>query len=196
MTDNLPQNATSRPSVSALPEPWICKIFRRLEGRYGSLFLDRWSRCDMANVKAVWAEELAGFQDNPAAIGYALKALQDQQFPPTLPEFLAACRRAPGMNPLALITRKPTPEEAERSREMAEKAARAVKKSAEYDGLLWAKRPRSQCAMDRIADARKHPARFRELADVFDRLVIAGVCNEAGKLLKRWDGSQWAGVRA
>lgn len=196
MTDNLPQNETSRPTASALPETWICKIFKRLEGRYGSLFLDRWKHCDMANVKSVWAEELAGFQDNPGAIGYALKALQDQQFPPTLPEFLAACRRAPGANPPALITRKPTPEEAERSREMAEQAARAVKKSAGYDGLLWAKRPHTQCAMDRIADAKKQPARFRELADIFDGLVSAGVCNEAGKLLKRWDGGQWSGMQA
>lgn len=191
MTDNLP-NATLRQNATALPESWISKIFKRLEGRYGSLFLDRWIRCDMANVKLVWAEELAGFQDNPAAIAYALKALQDQQFPPTLPEFLAACRRAPGMNQPAMITHKLTPEETERSREMAEKAAQAVKQSEGYDGLLWAKRPRTQLAMDYVADAKKNPGRFRELAEVFDSLVASGVCNEHGKLLKHWNGHQWA----
>ena len=42
-----------------LPDAWISKIFSKFEARYGSLFIDRWRDCDMANVRETWAEELA-----------------------------------------------------------------------------------------------------------------------------------------
>lgn len=98
-----------------LPDSWVSKIFARLEGRYGSLFLDRWRGCDMENVRATWAEELGGFRDQPERIAYALKSLADQPFPPTLPEFIAACRRAPANQPLAL-PHKLTPEQIEENK--------------------------------------------------------------------------------
>lgn len=108
-------NVTSPGFVSALPDSWIERIFLKLEGRYGSLFLDRWRGCDMANVKATWAEELAGFKDRPEAIAYALRSLADERFPPTLPEFLAACRRAPLPPPAGLaIEHKADKERAEK----------------------------------------------------------------------------------
>ena len=172
-----------------LPDAWVSKIFSKLEGRYGSLFIDRWRGCDMANVRQTWAEELAQFRDKPECIAYALKSLAGQQFPPTLPEFLTACRRAPEKEAPALPY-KPTPEDEERNRIMAQKVAAAVK-APEFDGLLWAKRPRSQKAMDMVADGKRESRRFPALAAVFDQLVANGVANEAGKLLKRWDGAQW-----
>lgn len=101
---------------AALPEKWIDKIFQRMEGRYGSLFLDRWRGCDMDNVRAVWADELAGFVDQPERIAYALRVLSDSQFPPTLPEFKAACRNAPTKE-LPRLDHKLSPEEIQRNRD-------------------------------------------------------------------------------
>lgn len=85
-----------------LPENWIKKIFTTFEGRYGTLFKDRWKGCNLDNVMQTWREELAGFADQPERIGHALKSLADEKFPPTLPEFIAACRRAPGKEAAAL----------------------------------------------------------------------------------------------
>ena len=99
-----------------LPENWIDRIFMKMQGRYGSLFIDRWKGCDMANVKTTWADELGGFKDRPEAIGYALQTLADNQFPPTLPEFLAACRRAPKKE-VPMLGHKFSEEELQRNRE-------------------------------------------------------------------------------
>ena len=175
-----------------LPEPWVKKIFSTFEGRYGTLFKDRWKGCDLDNVMQTWREELSGFADQPERIGYALKSIADQQFPPTLPEFIAACRAAPKKEVPAL-QHKTTAEEIERAKELAHKAAASVKPK-EFDGLLWAKKPKSQKAMDMISDAKKHAGRFPALSAVFDQLVVDGVCNEAGKLLNRWDGLGWVRV--
>ena len=63
--------------------------------------------------------EIAGFQDRPEAIKAALDALDDKPFPPTLPEFLRACRDAAkrvGTKHFAL-EHKLTPEEIERNRQ-------------------------------------------------------------------------------
>ena len=46
----------------------------------------------MAKVKEVWTEELGGF--TAEQIGGALKATETNTYPPNLPEFVAACRRA------------------------------------------------------------------------------------------------------
>ena len=171
-----------------LPDAWISKIFDRFAGRYGSLFLDRWRGCDMANVRETWAEELAGFADQPERIGYALKALADQQFPPTLPEFVAACRRAPATEKNLALPYRADPERAKAAtnRLMAQLSGRAD----DYDPLLWAKRPKSQKAMDAVIDGAKRNDSLRQiLAD----LKAANICNEAGKLVKRYKGQgQWA----
>lgn len=187
-----PNRATSPGSLTVLPEAWIEKIFLKFEARYGSLFHDRWKGCDLANVKATWAEELANFGNKPEAIGYALKVLASAKFPPTLPEFFEACRNAP--EPYApALPYVPTASDRERMKAMANKAALAVTgKSDEYDPLLWAKRPKSQKAMDAVIDGAK---RSDKLAAILADLSQSGVCNEAGKLLKRYKGGgQWATV--
>jgi len=43
-------------------------------------------------VKLVWVEKLGGF--TASQIGSALKACDDRQYPPNLPEFIEMCRRA------------------------------------------------------------------------------------------------------
>lgn len=170
-----------------LPDAWISKIFAKLEGRYGSLFLDRWRGCDMANVRETWAEELAGFADQPERIGYALKALADQQFPPTLPEFVAACRRAPATEKQPALSFRPDPE---RAKEAANRLMQQLTgKADDYDPLLWAKRPKSQTALNMLIDGATKSVALREI--VAD-LKAAGICSEAGKLLKRYKGQgQW-----
>lgn len=80
--------------LSALPEAWIEKIFSHMAAFYGSLFVDRWKDCDITAVKRIWAESLATFSDNPECFRLALKALMDERcLPPTLPEFVALCRK-------------------------------------------------------------------------------------------------------
>lgn len=82
----------------ALSEKWIDAIFARLTVRYGSAFLGRWNGIDMDLVKADWAEELAGLENWPDAIKYALETLQADKPAPTVNEFKAACLRCPRTN--------------------------------------------------------------------------------------------------
>lgn len=182
-------NETLPPRQRALPEAWIEKVFSRMEGLYGSLFLDRWKNSDMANVRRVWAEELAGFQDQPEMIGHALKALSNAPFPPTLPEFLALCRAAPRPQRIAIEGPQLSADE---QRERAEKMAAAAKKPAAFDFIGWAKKPGSAMAMAAVVEcAGKGDERFVEIVAEHK---ANGVCDEHGKLLRRWDASRsdWA----
>lgn len=192
MNARLPtQNATSPGSQSVLPDAWISKIFAKLEARYGSMFHDRWKGCDLANVKETWAEELGGFAAQPERIAYALKALADHQFPPTLPEFLAACRRAPATERQQALPYRPTEADVERLKSAVSQAAKAVSID-EYDPLLWAKKPKTQKAMDFVIDGAK---RSMALSRIAAEHIQSGVCNEAGKLLKIYEGGgKWASV--
>lgn len=197
MNDRLPtQNATSQASQRALPDAWVSRIFSRLEGRYGSLFHDRWRGCDMANVRETWAEELAGFHDRPDAIGYALRTLADQQFPPTLPEFLVACRRAPAKASAPALEHRTTAEERERSADMARRLGEAVGAGRLRNGIdeHWATHPRTAMHLRYIFDAAKNDARFQPCVE---QMVSDGVCSEGGKLLRRYRGrGQWEMVAA
>ncbi len=84
------QLATSRPKSCALPEAWIERLFARFEAMYGARFADAWKGCNLANVKAVWAETLGALTRDELATGVA--ACQKKPFPPTLPEFITLCR--------------------------------------------------------------------------------------------------------
>ncbi|HMM72291.1 MAG TPA: hypothetical protein PKC22_08770 [Rhodocyclaceae bacterium] len=78
-----------------LPSAWVDRLFSRLAAFYGSQKLaTMWVDADMAEVKAVWAEQLGRFE--PASISAALQRLIDSgnQWPPTLPEFVELCRQA------------------------------------------------------------------------------------------------------
>jgi hypothetical protein len=59
------------------------------------------------------------------------------------------------------------------------------------DPLEWAKHPRSQAAMEVIARGAKENRQLRRLLEAH---IQSGVCNEAGKLLSRWDGQKWRPV--
>lgn len=78
-----------------LPPAWVDRLFSRLAAYYGSQKLaTMWVDADMAEVKAVWSEQLGRFE--PASISAALQRLVDSgnQWPPTLPEFAELCRQA------------------------------------------------------------------------------------------------------
>lgn len=78
-----------------LPSAWVDRLFSRLAAYYGSQKLaTMWVDADMAEVKAVWSEQLGRFE--PASISAALQRLVDSgnQWPPTLPEFVELCRQA------------------------------------------------------------------------------------------------------
>ena len=177
-----------------LRDEWIDRIFQRLTGIYGSQFTAKFKQIvdgideGTANAKGVWAKELGNFADKPEAIAYALDHLPTDHAPNAL-EFRDICRRAPKKE-APQIEYKPTEADKERHREMSHRAAEAVKPK-EFDGLLWAKRPKSQVALNAVYDAKKHANRFPALAAVFDQLVTDGIASSTGVLIKRWDGCQW-----
>ena len=83
-------NATSPALVPSLPEEWIERIFQRMENFYLSLWKDRFGDIQRERVKQAWAEELAGY--SATEIKRGLDTCRTMKFPPTLPEFLTACR--------------------------------------------------------------------------------------------------------
>lgn len=176
------------------PEKWIERIFARLQGIYGTQFTSKFSRIDqgvdvgMLNAKATWSGELGNFYDKPEAIAFALDHLPTDHAPNAL-EFRDICRRAPAKQ-APQIDYTPTVEDKEHHRELSKMAVQAVKQQ-EFDHLLWAKRPKSQHALNAVYAAKKQVNRSPALAAVFDTLVENGIASDSGKLLKRWADSEW-----
>ncbi|MFO0315292.1 MAG: hypothetical protein ACK50S_00185 [bacterium] len=79
---------------TALPMPWVDRIFTKLTLVYGRPFMARYEGLDTDAVKADWAHELASFTTWPEALAYALSNLPPDR-PPTVLEFRAIARRAP-----------------------------------------------------------------------------------------------------
>lgn len=110
----------------SLPSPWVEKIFTKLTLVYGRSFLDRWAGLDVDAVKADWAHELAGLQQSPSTISYALQNLPADK-PPTVLEFRAICRRKP---PEAFVGLPAVKLDPERLAEHAATARRRMPKHA------------------------------------------------------------------
>ena len=178
----------------------IDRLFSRLQGIYGTAFTNKFSTGldqsgidrGMANAKAVWADDLAGFSDNMEAISYALKNL-DPKFPPSSREFLALCRMAPKKETPA-IGYTPTLEDRQRTRAAAEAAAKALKPTVS-DGIdrHWATHPRSALQLKMIFDAAKRDQRF---SPCVAEMVADGICTEDGHLLKQYRDQQFFKVAA
>jgi len=77
----------------SLPANVIDRLFRRLAATYGAAWDRSLGSAPLDDVKAIWADELAGFAGNLAALAYALEHLSERC--PNVIEFKAACRRAP-----------------------------------------------------------------------------------------------------
>lgn len=69
-------------------------------------------------------------------------------------------------------------------RSMVSEAAK-IANMGDYDPLLWAKKPKSQKALDYVIDGAKKSGQLRA---ILANLVESGITNEAGKLLKRYAG--------
>lgn len=180
----------------------VTKLFGRLQGIYGTSFTSKFSTGVNAktgiddgweNAKAVWAEDLAGYVDRLEIIAAALKHV-DPDRPPTSRQFMQLCneqaKHAELRQPQKALPYVPTADDRERAKAMANQAANAMRRNPdEHDPLLWAKRPKSQTAMDMVIDGAKTSAALR---NVLDQLVATGVVSAAGKLLKRYKGQgQW-----
>jgi hypothetical protein len=124
----------------SLPEAWVDRIFEKLSLVYGHQFLSRWDGMAMADVKADWAHELRGFQQNPRAISYGLEHLPAGR-PPTVLEFRAICNGPSAPQPEAVrpaIAHWPkTPQELAAERHI-ERIKRMRKEHPEYGDVLWA----------------------------------------------------------
>lgn len=150
----------------------------------------------MENVKETWAEELANFEDKPECIGYALKVLGTAKFPPTLPEFLEACRQAPRIEaPEPRYV--PTGEEKDRSAEIAKRVAEVVsatnriKNGIDY---FWATHPKGYLHLKFIFEAARNDSRFEPC---IAEMVEKGICTKEGRLLKRYAGlGEWVSSHA
>lgn len=82
-------------SPAPLPIAWVDRLFTRFVAMYGSQKVGAmWADADMSEIKAVWAEALGKFQGE--SVAGAIRSLIDSgsQWPPTLPEFVEACRLA------------------------------------------------------------------------------------------------------
>ena len=142
---------TTTPSKEPLPDSWVERIFQRMQGLYGSLWVDRWRSGEkverggqlfdsgLLNAKATWAMELGGFSDQPERIARALESCRHRNMPPTLPEFIDLCRQQVAEQAKALPP--PTPD-AERRQRNIESAA-AVKVGS-VGNLQWAERLRTR----------------------------------------------------
>lgn len=180
-----------------LPDSWVNKIVVDLQGAYGQQFIGKFSKIEngvdigIANFKDQLATRLAGFFEHPEAIRYALDNLPETHCPNAI-EFHKLAQRAPQKQPIA-ITHTPTPEEIERSRAMAHKAAAELK--PKFDGGIdrhWATHPRSDMHLRFIFDAAKNDSRFRPCVA---EMVEKGICTEGGKLMKKYAGTnQWVRV--
>ncbi len=80
--------------VEVLPDQWVNQIWKKLSIRFGRQFLARWDGVDLEDVKADWAEQLAGFICRPDCIAYALDNLPSDK-PPTATQFRDLCRARP-----------------------------------------------------------------------------------------------------
>lgn len=83
-------SAISQEPPPALADEWVERIFQRMENFYLSLWKDRFGTIPRDRVKQAWAEELAGY--TAIEIKRGLDTCKTNKFPPSLPEFLNACR--------------------------------------------------------------------------------------------------------
>jgi hypothetical protein len=118
----------------SLPIAWVDKIFLKLTLNFGREFLGRWEGVPIEDVKADWAHELRGYQQNPSAIAYGLEHCLGGK-PPTVQEFKAICNKRPDSN-LALPSPPADPERAAAELKKLEQA----KKINQVNMKAWAYR--------------------------------------------------------
>lgn len=76
----------------AIPEKWVEALFAAMAATYGARFADLWRSAKLSDVKRQWGIELARLTSSQMKAGR--ETMTDLERPPTLPEFMAHCRRA------------------------------------------------------------------------------------------------------
>lgn len=87
-------NQLTSETLPALPSAWIDRIWQRFFMMYGNKFADMWRGLEPDAVKRAWAEDLAGYSAEEIKRG--IDWCKSQDWPPTLPAFMAACRPVMG----------------------------------------------------------------------------------------------------
>lgn len=78
--------------ANAIPERWVEALFSAMAATYGARFADLWRGAKVEDVKRQWGVELARLTSAQMKAGR--ETMTDLERPPTLPEFMAHCRRA------------------------------------------------------------------------------------------------------
>jgi hypothetical protein len=132
-------------SSDVLPDRAIERLFARFAAMYGDAAMKRmWGQQDADAVKAIWAQSLGRFGMGEILSG--LRAIEDagNTFPPTLPEFIAACRRKPEPIPAEHRPLLPPPtrtaEEVAAGHALAQRIARDIGQKPQRDPAAWAYR--------------------------------------------------------
>lgn len=140
----------------ALPDSWLDRLFGKLALRYADAWIRKWDGFDMADVRAEWAEQLAGLERRPDALRYALEYLPIDR-PPNSAQFKALCDRAPVGNPLQIEGPKP-PVNRNAIEQLREKVGLAVKPTAQEGDARFRKTYLQRQALEAMASAGKSPA--------------------------------------
>lgn len=77
---------------NAVPRKWIEKLFSQMSAYWGSRFADAWRGTELFEVQKAWGIQLQKLSGKEWNAG--VKALINQKFPPTLPEFFALCKQS------------------------------------------------------------------------------------------------------
>ena len=102
---------------------------------YGSKFLDMWANSSMDDVKKCWSDELRIF--SVEQVGIAVGNLKNNNFPPTLPEFLQLCESARKDKPRSTFVALPKrTEDAKQSQQWHEAKARCLETVARLGGTF------------------------------------------------------------
>ena len=85
------QSPTSPAGRRPVPDSWVEKLFSRLTATFGtSQLLSAYQGADLAEVKSVWAHELARL--HPGEIAAGVDRLSTLRFCPNIGEFIRLCR--------------------------------------------------------------------------------------------------------
>lgn len=76
-----------------IPVAWMERLFSLLHAQYGNRMTTMWGDCPPADVKDAWRSGLAGVDAERIKAGLAALPAAHPEWPPTLGEFLALCRR-------------------------------------------------------------------------------------------------------
>lgn len=77
-------------TLPPMPSAWVERLLSRFATMYGNKFTDMWRGIEPESIRQAWGEDLAGYTADELKRG--LEWCKTQKWPPTLPEFMTACR--------------------------------------------------------------------------------------------------------